>query len=433
MKVLRYSALLLALASIFEATSATAIPLFAHKYHTTCFTCHTTPPVLNDFGRRFQANGYQIPGTNERIALWDQPMFAFGAVAQPMMSRTSVWDNIANASASPTTLEFTGIEVGLFSSGSLGAHTSYFAAVPVAIADGNTSIEIETANLNYTDILNDGTGSLNFRLGKFRFFMPFNENVQLSNPDIDPAFLVNGYNPFDGKGSLTTANDLVVSDPTFGLSAYGMIPGIAEGLRWEAGITGGNNSDIDLNTAKAFFFALDQTLFVDEAPLRFGGFYYTGSQDITDALGTDTLGNVLSTTWTNHPSRYGGSLEIYDPWSKRFDLFGEYEMGKDDNVDTVGAGYNMNGGFIGLNVILMPQKLYLYGRRDFRTVRSDYANPYGDNMHQWDVGLQYHLLPNVFLTGCYSITNEINIPGDGVSPVTDITTTNIGAGVRFGF
>ncbi len=413
MKGFRYATLLVALAPVFAAGNATAIPLFAHKYHTTCFTCHTTPPLLNEFGRRFQANGYQIPGTNERIALWDQPMFAFGAVAQPLVARTSTWDNLGDSSLGSST-DFTGIEVGLFSSGSLGPHWSYFAAVPVAISDGQTSIDIETANIMYTDVLNDGTGSVNLRLGKFRFYLPFMANTMLANPNIDPV--VYGYDPFaiTGNPRLVTANDFSIAEPTFGASAFGMIPGIADGLRWEAGITGGNNSDIDLSQAKAFFFALDQTVFVNEAPVRFGGFYYTGDQNVTD---TSTLAS-----WTNHPNRYGVDAELYDPWMKRLDFFGEYTWAKDDNVDTVGTAYNMSGGFAGLNVIVLPQLLYVYGRYDFQHIKET-----NDQTNQIDMGIQYNLLPNVFLTGIYTITN------DKIPSVKDITSTNFGAGVRFGF
>ena len=65
---------------------AKAVPVFARKYHTTCFTCHTTPPLLNDFGLRFQANGYELPGTIETYAQADQPSFLMGMVAQPMVN-----------------------------------------------------------------------------------------------------------------------------------------------------------------------------------------------------------------------------------------------------------------------------------------------------------------------------------------------------------
>ena len=36
---------------------AQAIPPFARKYDMNCTTCHTAPPILNQFGQRFLENG----------------------------------------------------------------------------------------------------------------------------------------------------------------------------------------------------------------------------------------------------------------------------------------------------------------------------------------------------------------------------------------
>src|ERR1700692_1717650 len=40
--------------------SAQGIPAFARKYGLRCTACHEAWPVLNDFGRAFRDNGYQI-------------------------------------------------------------------------------------------------------------------------------------------------------------------------------------------------------------------------------------------------------------------------------------------------------------------------------------------------------------------------------------
>src|ERR1700675_3761387 len=39
---------------------ASAIPAFARKYSLRCTSCHESWPVLNDFGRSFRDNGYQL-------------------------------------------------------------------------------------------------------------------------------------------------------------------------------------------------------------------------------------------------------------------------------------------------------------------------------------------------------------------------------------
>src|SRR5882757_7005235 len=42
------------------ALPASAIPAFARKYSLRCTACHEQWPVLNDFGRNFRDNGYQL-------------------------------------------------------------------------------------------------------------------------------------------------------------------------------------------------------------------------------------------------------------------------------------------------------------------------------------------------------------------------------------
>src|SRR5439155_9909501 len=82
---------------------AHAIPLFARKYNTTCFTCHTSEPLLNDFGRRFQAAGYQLPGAgSDKQAVFDQTTFPIALLAQPMISHTRTTDRIADQTIAGT-------------------------------------------------------------------------------------------------------------------------------------------------------------------------------------------------------------------------------------------------------------------------------------------------------------------------------------------
>ena len=46
--------------SMLSSSPARAIPAFARKYGVRCTTCHESWPVLNDFGRAFRDNGYQM-------------------------------------------------------------------------------------------------------------------------------------------------------------------------------------------------------------------------------------------------------------------------------------------------------------------------------------------------------------------------------------
>lgn len=51
---------LLALA-LWAESQAGAIPYYARKYGVNCTQCHVLPPMLNEFGQRFLANGYRLP------------------------------------------------------------------------------------------------------------------------------------------------------------------------------------------------------------------------------------------------------------------------------------------------------------------------------------------------------------------------------------
>src|SRR5438132_1630849 len=46
----------------FAPVPAEAIPVFAHRYGFTCQQCHSTVPQLNEFGERFRAAGFRLPG-----------------------------------------------------------------------------------------------------------------------------------------------------------------------------------------------------------------------------------------------------------------------------------------------------------------------------------------------------------------------------------
>src|ERR1017187_10929574 len=59
---------------------ASATPAFARKYHTSCSTCHSNWPELNDFGRAFKINGFKFPKDDEGFV--KEPPLMLGAEAQ---------------------------------------------------------------------------------------------------------------------------------------------------------------------------------------------------------------------------------------------------------------------------------------------------------------------------------------------------------------
>src|SRR5271166_4752206 len=60
--------------------SAMAIPAFSRRYGTSCTTCHSDFPKLNDFGKAFKAAGFKFPKDDESFL--KEPPVLLGAPAQ---------------------------------------------------------------------------------------------------------------------------------------------------------------------------------------------------------------------------------------------------------------------------------------------------------------------------------------------------------------
>ncbi|HEY6324920.1 MAG TPA: hypothetical protein VIW73_00200 [Candidatus Cybelea sp.] len=56
-----YVAALAALFVLLQAKPASAIPIFAQRYHLRCGQCHSVLPELNAFGNYFRSHGYRLP------------------------------------------------------------------------------------------------------------------------------------------------------------------------------------------------------------------------------------------------------------------------------------------------------------------------------------------------------------------------------------
>ncbi|MBI1991718.1 MAG: hypothetical protein HYS71_00560 [Candidatus Omnitrophica bacterium] len=72
------------------ATDASALPVFARKYRTSCTTCHIGFMKLNPFGEAFRQNGYAIPGRQEARLVKEEPV-ALGAEAWKRVFPEAVW------------------------------------------------------------------------------------------------------------------------------------------------------------------------------------------------------------------------------------------------------------------------------------------------------------------------------------------------------
>jgi hypothetical protein len=69
---------------------ASALPVFARKYHTACSTCHLAIPVRNSFGEAFRNNGYRFPGGSDEEMVKEEPI-NLGADANKNAFPNAIW------------------------------------------------------------------------------------------------------------------------------------------------------------------------------------------------------------------------------------------------------------------------------------------------------------------------------------------------------
>jgi hypothetical protein len=143
---------------------ASAIPVFARKYGFDCTMCHSAFPRLNDFGQRFRANGYRLPGLEAtEKTVWETPA--------PVALRTSAGYNHERIKDSPAAGKVSQFELNgldLVSGGLMSTRAGYFLIAPpevkpskgVAAQEGT----IEMASVVLSDL---GSPWLNLRVGRF--------------------------------------------------------------------------------------------------------------------------------------------------------------------------------------------------------------------------------------------------------------------------
>ncbi len=391
---------------------AKAIPLFARKYKTTCFTCHVSEPMLNEFGRRFQANGYRIANSEPKTPTWDQLPIVLAFAVTPSFIYAHSRDNMTNEVTDSRNFDAFGVD--MLTAGDFGARLSWYGDVTVEPKEG---AGIESLFLIYH------AGAINFTLGKQILRTLFPIQFTLGTTD----YLAQSYDSF-ADASLTNTgvpiggtNTLLLEKASYAVSAFGWVPEILNGFRYELAFTSGN-SGVDLNDARALFLSADQTIYyANNAPLKVGLWYYTGKQKLYDL---DSTGARIYDGHDNTPWRLGIGADIYDPWVKKINLTGQYMIANDDNIynGTSFGQQRMTGSFLGLAAILLPEKLYTYSRWDQKNV-----NELNFTDTQWTFGLKYHFVPNVFLFGELALDNQ-KIPNQ-----LDKSTTTLSIGTLFAY
>src|SRR5258706_1983570 len=210
---------------------ASAIPAFARKYSLRCTACHESWPVLNDFGRNFRDNGYQLRLGKDDVVTANPGYWPVAVHITPHYEYTSLTNQTTDQSNK--TLKSGGIadaSMALLTAGTLTKDIS-FLVVPTGFAsDGAVSLESYWAS--FSRVL--GTDWLNIRIGKHEVDLPASPHRGIS---LASSYLVYDYHP-GPSDNVASAFGLSVNQR--GLEVTGHDRGST--LRYSASIFSANDS-----------------------------------------------------------------------------------------------------------------------------------------------------------------------------------------------
>lgn len=156
-----------------------SIPAFSRKYKTSCATCHIAFPKLTAFGEAFRRNGYQFPDGGDAEATKEEPV-SLGAEGNKKAFPDALWPSSIPGSVPVSVMaeleatyapkgtpkwDFSPLEgeVELMTAGSLGEDISFLGELEVV----DDAIEIERANVIFSNLFGGTTSLFNLKLGKF--------------------------------------------------------------------------------------------------------------------------------------------------------------------------------------------------------------------------------------------------------------------------
>ena len=180
----------LAAVAFMLATPASAIPAFARKYSLRCTACHESWPVLNDFGRNFRDNGYQLRLGKDDTVTAEPGYWPVAIHVTPAYDYTKVTNQPTDQGAK--TIGSGGIQdstIDLLTAGVLTKNIS-FLVVPTGFAsDGNVHLESYWA---YFSRVFGNSDWFNIRVGQFEIDLPASAHRNL---ELSDNYLLYSYHP----------------------------------------------------------------------------------------------------------------------------------------------------------------------------------------------------------------------------------------------
>lgn len=426
------------------------IPAFSRKYQTSCATCHSDFPELNDFGQAFKKNGFKFPQDDESFV--KEPPVLLGAKAQKQAFPKAIYPGEIPASLPlgfrysgfasynskqplslgflPRTDLFTPNTFTVISAGSFGPNISFWIDDDLSTGGSGADGGLGDGYLKVNDLghsLGLPKDSLNVRFGQFELDLPFTQARTINPTDYD----IYDEAAMAPPGMGTTNNPFAFGAPQRGIEIGGY-PNDGT-FSWSVALVDGNNDspasrnskDVYVNVSKQFNLDKDRasrkavqaagpTGPHDHTSLRFGAFYYYGR----NALNTD--GTLFPGFGTLHEPFYrtGGDFRFR---YHQFELYGLAMAGHDSNLilNSQGSGFvpggpvNFNGGFAQGEYWFYP---WLIGvmRYDLVNAPSDYLAGASREYSRSRIspGVQVLIRANIKVLFEYQRRWQVPIPGE---------------------
>jgi len=407
---------------------AEAIPAFARKYKTSCVTCHTVYPKLNQFGEAYRINGFQFP--NDEEAQIKEEQIKMGADAYKRVWPEAVWPN-SISSAVPisararmgfvvetneddaTTSQFGQPALQLIAGSTMGEDITFFVGAHL-FEDGETG-SIDRFYLKLDNMFNSSIPDhlLYMRIGQFiPELVPFASNHRaLSNT----AYAFNTYAPSQGAsfagGHAHGAGPFGIENFQLGIEFSGIVN---SRLRYVVGVVNGNGIGEDNNSDKDFY---------GRASYKFGGMAYDGTgveaagsneKETSLAIGVfGYQGNGIEGTESFSFNRIGVDFNLY---YSDLNIIGGYIFGE-DGVEA--QGYNLY--FVEADYMLYPWMSCILRYEQANPDSHDDGDDHGDSVSR--------IIPNI--TALY-VANVKFMIESRLDP-DDLQFDNLYFGMDFGF
>ena len=426
------------------------IPAFARKYQTSCATCHSDYPELNDFGEAFKKNGFKFPKDDESFV--KEPPVMLGAKALREVFPEAIYPGEIpgtvpigfryNGNATfnskqppsagfvPRSDLFTPGPFTIIAAGSFGQSISFWVDDDVSDAGSGADGGLGDGYLKVNDIghyLHLPKDTLNVRFGQFELDLPFTQarSINLSDYDIyDQA-------SFAGVQG-TTNNPFAFAEPQRGIEIGGY-PNDGN-FAWSVSLVNGSNADPAMRNSKDVYVRVSQRFNLerdaasrkavqaagptgprDHTSIRFGGFYYHGRNDLNN---DPTSENFIPDIGTIKEPFYrvGGDFRFK---YRNFELYGLGMYGHDTNMiadlNTLtlssGTPVTFSGGFAQAQYWFYP---WLIGIMRYDAVNSptDFLNgvSFHNTRNRMGPGLQILLRANIKVAFEYQHGWEQPIP-----------------------